>query len=205
MSGRWRAVVVTAVVISGAGALPAGAQSCTTANNALSTSRTCSVTATTNAPAGSWVVNKLGQMTLSSVSTLTLTSPTSTAYDANTLQEASGNSRSVTVLANAPWTVTVSPNTAGTPSYWTAANDATYGAFVAAETTKPSTDFQVSLTQGSGYLSLPANNTGATTLLANQPATAGQTFNVYFATTWFYQFDTPGTYTLPFVFALTIP
>ena len=183
----------------------AGAQSCTTLTSPTSTIRTCSVTATSNAPNGDWVVSKLGQLTLSSAANVVLTSPTTTAYDANTQQEASGNSRSVTVQANAPWTVSVSPNTAGTPSYWTATNDATYGAFVAAEATKPSTDFKVSLTQGSGYLALPASNTGTTTLLANQAPTAGQTFTVYFATTWYYQFDTPGTYTLPFVFTLSIP
>lgn len=205
MSARCVRSVGIALALALACAVRAQAQSCTTPNSATSTTRTCSVTVTSNAPIGDWVVNKLGQMTLSSVSTLALTSPTTTAYDANTLQEASTNSRSVTVLANAPWTVTVSPNTASAPSYWTAANDATYGSFVPAETTKPSTDLQVSLTQGSGYLSLPANNAGTTTLLASQPATAGQTFSVYFATTWYYQFDTPGTYTLPFVFTLTIP
>lgn len=198
-------VLLPAAVLALAASARAGAQSCTTPNSATSTVRTCTVPVTSNAPNGDWVVNKLGQMTLSSVATLVLTSPTTTAYDANTLQEASGNSRNVTVKANAPWTVTVSPNTAGTPSYWTATNDATYGAFVPAETTKPSADFQVSLTQGSGYVSLPANNTGVTSLVTNQPATAGQTFTVYFATTWYYQFDTPGTYTLPFVFTLAIP
>lgn len=200
---RIRTIVAAAIALSTAAR--ANAQTCTTPNISTTSLRTCTVSVTSNAPLGAWVVNKLGQMTLSSVSTLVLTSPTTTAYDANTQQESIGNNRSVTVLANAPWTVTVSPNTAGTPSYWTGANDATYGAFVAAETNKPSTDFQVSLTQGSGYLSLPANNTGATTLLANQAATAGQTFTVYFATTWYYQFDTPGTYTLPMVFTLGIP
>ena len=111
----------------------------------------------------------------------------------------------MTITANAPWTVSVAPNTATSPSYWTAANDATYGAFVAAEANKPPSDLSVSTTLGSGYLALPAANSGSTALLTLQPATASTATTVYFATTWLYPFDRPGTYTLPFLFNLAIP
>ena len=163
------------------------------------------MTVTSNAPIGDWVVNRLGVMTLSSAANLVLTSPGTAAYDINTLQESAANVRTVTVQANAPWNVTVRPNTVGTPSYWSTAADATYGAFVPPNSTKSSSDLRASLSLGSGYLSLPSSNAGATTLLSAQPATASYPFTVYFATTWFYQFDTPGTYTLPFQFTLTIP
>jgi hypothetical protein len=199
--GQTGAVLLLATAWSGV----AAAQSCSTPASGSSLTRTCSVTVTTNPAVGSWVVNKLGTMTLSSAATLVLTSPTVAAYDANVLQETSGNTRTLTVKANAPWTINVSPNTAASPSLWTAANDPTYGAFVPAEVDKPSTDLKVSTTLGSGYLALPANNTGTTTLLSAQPATASRVVTVFFATVWFYQFDRPGTYTLPFQFTLLIP
>lgn len=196
--------LVTAVFL--AGILPMATQAqCTSPSSANSTVRTCSVIVSANAPVGDWVVNRLGVMTLNSVATLTLTPPTIAAYDANTLQEPGTNTRTVTIAANAPWTVAVSPNTASSPSYWTAANDATYGAFVAAEPDKPPADLRVSTTLGSGYLALPNANTGATALQTLQAATASTAFTVYFATTWLYQFDRPGIYTLPFLFNLSIP
>ena len=200
---RWWSVATALSFVAATGR--AAAQSCTTPASGSSLTRTCSVTVTTNSPSGSWVVNRLGTMTLSSAATLALTAPTVAAFDANVLQETAANTRTLTVKANAPWNITVSPNTAGTPSFWTAANDATYGAFVPAEVDKPSSDLQVSTTLGSGYLALPASNTGATTLLAAQAATASQVVTVFFGTVWFYQFDRPGTYTLPFQFKLLIP
>jgi hypothetical protein len=195
----------TALLLAAGVSGVAAAQSCTTPASASSLTRTCSVTVTTNPAAGSWVVNRLGAMTLSSAATLVLTSPTVAAFDANVLQETAANTRTLTVKANAPWTINVSPNTAASPSLWTAANDATYGAFVPAEVDKPSTDLKVSTTLGSGYLALPANNTGNTTLLSGQAATASKVVTVFFSTVWFYQFDRPGTYTLPFQFKLLIP
>lgn len=194
---------ITCVLACGAPAL-AGAQ-CTTPSSATSTVRTCSVIVSSNSPVGDWVVNRLGTMRLSSVATLALTTPTTAAYDANTLQEPSGNARTATITANAPWTLSVKSNTASLPSYWTAANDATYGAFVAAAPDKPPSDLNVSTTLGSGYLALPADNTGSTALLTLQAATASRVVTMYFATTWLYQFDRPGTYTLPFLFNLAIP
>ncbi len=204
MIGR-RCIAAGVLVLATAWVPAAQAQTCTTPVSASSLVRTCSVTVTSNAPIGDWVVNRLGVMTLSSAATLALTSPGTAAYDVNTLQEAAGNVRTVTVSANAPWNVTVSPNTVGTPSYWSTAVDGTYGAFVAPNATKPSSNLEVSLALGSGYLSLPTTNAGSTTLLSAQPATASYAFTVYFATTWYYQFDTPGTYTLPFQFTLLVP
>ena len=204
MMGR-RRTSVWVLALATAWAPASSAQTCTTPTSASSLVRTCSVTVSSNAPIGDWVVNRLGEMTLSSVATLVLTSPGTAAYDVNTLQEPVTNVRTVTVKANAPWNVTVSPNTVGTPSYWSTAADGTYGAFVAPNSTKPSSNLQVSLTLGSGYLSLPTSNAGTTTLLSAQPVTASYAFTVYFATTWFYQFDTPGTYTLPFQFTLSVP
>jgi hypothetical protein len=183
----------------------ADAQSCTTPNSALWLLRTCSVTTAVNDPLGAWVVNRLGQMTVNSTANLVLTPPTSAAYDANTLQEAAAVSRTVTVKANAAWNLLVAPNTVGSPSYWTGTNDPTYGAFVAAQTNKPSSDLSVSTVVGSGYLPLATTNAGSTTVLSNQPATAGSANTIYFATNWFYQFDRPGLYQLPFVFRLSIP
>jgi hypothetical protein len=183
----------------------ASAQGCTTPTNNNSAIRTCSVILTTNAPAGAWVVNKLGVMTLSSAATLTLTSPGSAAFDANMLLEPGGNSRTLTVSANAPWAIDVIPSTASNPSYWTAANNATYGAFVPATTKKSSDDLEVSTTLGSGYLTLPTATTGATTILSGQVPVAARVVTVYFGTIWSYLSDTPGTYTLPFKFTLRIP
>lgn len=182
----------------------ASAQSCITPTSALSIVRTCSVTVTTNAPSGGWIVARLGTMTLSSAANYVVTPPTVAAYDANIFQEPAGNTRTLTVSANAPWTITVAPSTAGNPSYWTAANDATYGAFVAAEVNKPSSELKVSTTLGSGYLALPTLTSGSTTLLSAQPAIGGRAVTVYFATVWSYQYDTPGGYTLPFKFSLTV-
>lgn len=204
MSGR-RCLAMWVVALVTAWVPESRAQTCTTPASASSLVRTCAVTVTSNAPVGDWVVNRLGVMTLNSAATLALTSPGTAAYDVNTLQEPVGNARTVTVSANAPWDVTVSPNTVGTPSYWSTAVDGTYGAFVAPYATKPSSNLQVSLALGSGYLSLPTTNAGSTTLLAAQAATASFAFTVYFATTWYYQFDTPATYTLPFQFTLLVP
>lgn len=197
----WRVSVLLLTVIS----YRSSAQSCTTPASGSSVTRTCGVTVTTNPAAGNWVVNRLGTMTLSSAAALVLTPPTAAAYDANVLEETVANTRTLTVRANAPWTINVSPNTASSPSFWAGVNDPTYGAFVPAEVDKPSTELHVSTTLGSGYVALPASNAGATALLAGQAATASRVVTVFFRTVWFYQFDRPGTYTLPFQFTLLIP
>ena len=203
---RLAAGAVGMALAVGAGAPRVAAQSsCMTPRSRISTIRTCSVTLTPNPPAGAWAVLKLGTMTLSSAATLALTSPNSAAFDANLQLETGANTRTLTVYANAPWAIDVVPNTASNPSYWTGANSAIYGAFVPAETTKPSSDLQVSTTLGSGYLSLPTATTGATTILTNQAPIAGRVVTAYFGTIWYYRYDTPGTYTLPFKFTLRIP
>jgi hypothetical protein len=200
-----RRMALVTLALSASLASAARGQSCTTPTNNSSLIRTCGVTATTNAPLGNWIVPRLGIMTLSNAATLALTGPTAVEYGAGTLRETAANTRTLTITANAPWALDVVPNTASNPSYWTAVNNVTYGAFEPARTTKPSTDFQVSTTLGSGYLSLPANTSGATTLLTAQPGVNARVVTIYFGTLWTYSLDSPGTYTLPFKFTLRIP
>lgn len=187
---------------------PASAQ-CSTPKNATSTSRTCSLTTTTNGTTGAWVVNKLGQMTLSSITDLALTTPTTAEYDVHIGTEPSGGSatRTVTIQANAPWTLAVAPNTVSTPSVWVATNDGVFGGFVAARTDKPSSDFMVGTAYSataSGYLSLPGANTGST-IVASGLSTNSTTVTLYWATVWIYELDKPGTYKLPLNVVLTLP
>jgi hypothetical protein len=199
-----RALVATLLALAVAPSiLPA--QSCTTPNGALSVLRTCSVTTTVNDPLGAWAVPKLAQMTVSSTADLVLTPPTAAAYDSAEFEEPASNARDVTVKANATWGLIVAPNTVSSPSLWTGTNDATYGAFVGARTTKPSSDLLAGTTLGSGYLPFPTTNAGSIVLSATQPATSGTTYTVYFSTVWSYPLDRPGSYTLPFVFRLSMP
>jgi hypothetical protein len=190
-----------------AGWLPAQT-SCTTPSSGTSTIRTCNVTVVVNGVSGNWIVNKLGTLTLSSNTTLVLSPPGTADYDANIQVEPVGAGRTATISANAPWNFTVSPNTMGTPSLWTGTNDPTYGAFVPAAVDKPSTELLIGTTfhaGGTGYLALPGTNSGSTALLSNQPAVANRVIDLHWATRWWYEFDTPGQYTLPFKFVLTVP
>jgi hypothetical protein len=200
-------IAAALLVLLLAGRLPAQT-SCTTPSSGTSTVRTCNVTVVVNGASSNWAVNKLGTLTLSSNATLTLSPPGAADFDANIKVEAAGAGRTATVSANAPWNLTVSPNTAGTPSLWTGTNDPTYGAFVPAAADKPSNEFLIGTTfntSGTGYLALPSTNAGSTALLSNQPAVANRVIDLYWATMWWYEFDTPGQYTLPFKFVLTVP
>jgi len=201
-------VLALASIATLAAAAPAFAQ-CTTPKSNTSTTRTCSISTTTNGATGAWIVNKLGTMTLSSNADIALTTPTTASYDSHMDVEPSTGAvvRTVTITANAAWALTGAPNTVSSPSYWTATNDGVYGGFVAARANKPSSDLFAGIAydaSGTGYLAFPTSNTGSTTL-ATGAATASQVVTLYWASFWIYELDKPGSYRLPIQVVLTLP
>jgi hypothetical protein len=199
---RIASTLLCAALLAGASRSTA-AQSCTTTQGNAPQNRTCDVSVTV----GTWSVNKLGTMTISSTATVGLGSPSAADYDANLKVEPSANSRALTVSANAPWDLRATPATILNPAYWTAVNDLTYGLFVGAATDKPASDLQIGTTYsstGAGYIPLATDNATSVAILVGQSPAAARTVNVYWATVWYYQFDTPGRYTLPFTLSLQL-
>lgn len=198
------AFTLIAASLIGAVSNSASAQSsCTTSQGRNPQNRTCDVSISV----GSWSVDKLGTMTISNSSTVGLTSPTAADYDANLKAEPSSNSRTVTISANAPWDLRATPATVLNPAYWTAVNDVTYGVFVGAATDKPASDLEIGTTYsstGAGYIPLSTNNGTSVAILAGQDPAAALSVNLYWATVWYYQFDTPGRYILPFSLTLQL-
>lgn len=185
----------------------ARAQTCTTPSSSNTNTRKCTVSVS----GSSWVVNKLGVLTLSSAADISLASPGGSVYDAGYRIEDPSLSRTATIKANAPWNLTLAPSSATTCSFgvcWTGTDLAT--PYVSVNHDKAADNFLVATTYdltGAAYLQLPDANTpsAGTTVLSAQPATAGTTVTLYWAEVWNYFSDTPGTYTLPFVVTLTIP
>jgi hypothetical protein len=202
MNPRSTLITLVAASIVSAPAI-AGAQSCTSTPGNQPQNRSCDVTVS----AGTWSISKLGTMTISSTAPVNLSTPTTTDYDANIKAEPAGNSRTVTISANAPWDLAATPATVTNPSYWTAVNDLTYGAFVPAEADKPASDLKIGTTydaNGAGYTSLSTANNSPVAILSAQSPAAARVVNIYWATVWYYQFDTPGKYVLPFTLSLNI-
>jgi len=200
--------VVMATVVASVSGATLQAQTCTTpASGSLST-RKCTVTMA----GGSWVVEKVGTLTLSSTADIPIPSPDASTYD-GIKSEAITLSRTATVSANAPWNLSVAPSSAAACSTgvcWTGADLAAYSPYLRAEQDKPADEFLVGTTYSataSGYVPLPDQNTpaGVVNLKSNQAAVSGGTVTLYWAEKWWYLYDLPGTYTLPFVVTLTIP
>lgn len=189
-------------------AATARAQTCTTPASGSLTTRKCTVTI-----AGSnWTVNKLGTLALSSNADIPIPSPDASTYD-GIKSEATTLGRTATVSANAPWNLSVAPSSASacaTGVCWTGADLAAYSPYLHAEQDKPADEFLVGTVYsatGTGYVSLPDQNTpsGVVNLVTNQAAVSGGTVTLYWAEKWWYLYDLPGTYTLPFVVTLSIP
>ena len=157
-------------------------------------------------------MQKLGTLTLSSNADISIPSPDGSTYD-GTKAEAAGLARTATIKANAPWKLTVAPNSAASCVWgacWTGTDLAAYTPYLHAEQDKPAHEFLIGTTfdaAGNGYSALPDANApgGSTVLLSNQAPTAGQVVTLYWAEMWWYVFDGPGTYSIPFFVTLTLP
>lgn len=96
---------------------------------------------------------------------------------------------SVTVLANAAWTLSISSGSAN----WTASGGA--------RATKPQTDLRWATGAGGTYTPMSVANA----TVASGTATGGTVVSVYYRALWSWTLDSPGTYTLPVVFLITAP
>jgi hypothetical protein len=100
----------------------------------------------------------------------------------------------LTVSANAPWTLHVRSTTA----FWSATNTSP-GA--PARTDKPAGDLSWSLTSNGGFSALTTSDAN----LVGGPATASNATTLYFQTLYDWALDTPGNYSLSIVLTLTAP
>jgi len=128
------------------------------------------------------------QMTAGSTA---LTAPTTADFDAG-FNSTSGPT--LTVSANAPWTLLV--RSSGT--FWTATNTSPSAP---ARTTKPAGDLLWSTASGGTFNAL---TTGDATLVSGA-ATASSATTLYFQTLYDWTLDTPGNYSLSVVLTLTSP
>jgi hypothetical protein len=120
-----------------------------------------------------------------------LTAPTPADFDAG-FNSTTGPS--LTVSANAPWTLHVRASTA----VWAATNTSP-GA--PARTTKPAADLKWSTAPNGTFNALTTTDV----LLAGGPATASSATTLYFQTVYGWTLDTPGNYSLAVILTLTSP
>jgi hypothetical protein len=178
LRGRWVAfaVVVGLSALTGA----AGAQCSATGDGA-----SC------NAPGSvSMTAGRVVRLQMSAGST-SLTAPTPADFDAGFN---STNGPTLTVSANAPWTL----HLRSTGTFWAATNTSP-GA--PARTTKPAGDLKWS-TSANGVFSALTN--GDVNLVTGA-ATANSATTLYFQTLYDWALDTPGNYSLTIVLTLTAP
>ena len=152
---------------------PLAAQSCTT--------NPCTVNGTITVSVGTTY-----RLLLSATST-TLTPPTLAAFAAGH-QDNVGPS--LTVSANRPWQVSISPAAAT----WTGSGGAS--------TTKAASDLTWALAVAGPYQALSGS---ANLFSGTQGATASRSAQMYYRTLWSLSADQPGTYTLAVVFTITAP
>ena len=126
-----------------------------------------------------------------SASSTALTAPTTADFDAG-FNATTGPT--LTVSANAPWTLHIRAASA----VWTATNTA---ADVAARTNKPAGDLKWSTASGGSFAALSASDAN----LVSGSATANNATTLYFQTLYNWSLDTPGNYSLSIVLTLTSP
>src|SRR6476660_5507966 len=120
-----------------------------------------------------------------------LTAPTPADFDAG-FNSTTGPS--LTVSANAPWTLSVRASTA----FWAATNTSP-GA--PARTTKPAADLKWSTASNGTFNALSTTDV----LLVGGSATAISATTLYFQTLYAWTLDTPGNYSLSVILTLTSP
>ena len=172
-------VIATLIGLSVA-ASPASAQ-CTASGAPAS----CGVPGSVSMTAG-----RVVQLQMSAGSTA-LTAPTPADFDAG-FNATSGPT--LTVSANAPWTLSV--RAAG--ATWTATNTSP-GA--PARTTKPAADLKWSTASNGSFVSLTTSDVN----LITGSATASNATTLYFQTLYSWTLDTPGNYSMSIVLTLTSP
>jgi len=121
----------------------------------------------------------------------TLTAPTPADFDAG-FNSTTGPS--LTVSANAPWTLQVRSSAA----LWTATNTS---AGAPARTTKPAADLKWSTASNGTFSALSTTDV----LLVGGSATASSATTLYFQTLYSWTLDTPGNYSLAVILTLTSP
>ena len=146
---------------------------------------TCNQTGSVSITAGRVILLQM------SANSTTLTPPSSTDFD-NGLNATTGPS--LTVSANAAWTLYIRASTA----VWTATNTSP-GA--PARVNKPAADLKWAKAAGGPFVAL----TTADVALVNANATASNVTTLYFQTLYNWTLDTPGNYSLSIVLTLTSP
>jgi hypothetical protein len=126
-----------------------------------------------------------------SAGSTSLTAPTTTDFDAG-FNSTTGPT--LTVSANAPWTL----NIRAASAVWTATNTSPG---VAARANKPAGDLKWSTASGGAFTALSASDAN----LVNGSATASNATTLYFQTLYDWTLDTPGNYSLSIVLTLTSP
>ena len=157
------------------------AQACTANGSPANCNRTGSVTMT----AGRVVLLQV------SAAATPLTPPTATDFD-NGFNATTGPT--LTVSANAPWTLQLRASTA----LWTATNTSP-GA--PARTNKPAADLKWSTASNGAFSALTTTDVN----LVTGTATASSVTSLYFQTLYNWTLDTPGNYSLSVVLTLTSP
>jgi len=157
------------------------AQSC----NAGGSPANCNVPGTVSMTAG-----RVVRLLMSSGSTA-LASPTTADFDAG-FNSTTGPS--LTISANAPWTLYIRANSA----VWTATNTSP-GA--PARVNKPAGDLQWSTAASGSFTALTTSDAN----LVTGTATASAATTLYFQTLYDWTVDTPGSYGLTVVLTLTAP
>jgi hypothetical protein len=170
------------VTIGGALSAPSMASAQCTANGAPAS---CGLPGSVSMTAG-----RVIRLQVSAGSTA-LTAPTPTDFDAG-LNATTGPS--LTVSANAAWTLHVRASTA----LWTATNTSP-GA--PARTTKPAADLKWSTASNGTFNALTTTDA----LLVGGSATASSATTLYFQTLYNWTLDTPGNYSLAVILTLTSP
>lgn len=120
-----------------------------------------------------------------------LTAPTTADFDAG-FNSTTGPT--LTVSANAPWTLHIRASSA----LWTATNTSPTAP---ARTNKPAADLQWSIASGGGFAALSTTDAN----LVAGSATASNATTLYFQTLYDWSLDTPGNYSLSIVLTLTSP
>ena len=120
-----------------------------------------------------------------------LTAPTTTDFDAG-FNSTTGPT--LTVSANAPWTLHIRASSA----LWTATKTSPTAP---ARTNKPAADLQWSISSGGGFAALSTTDAN----LVAGSATASNATTLYFQTLYNWSLDTPGNYSLSIVLTLTSP
>lgn len=138
----------------------------------------------------SMTAGRVVQLQVSAGST-SLTPPTPADFDAGFNSTAGPT---LTVSANAPWTLALRASSAT----WTATNTSP-GA--PARATKPAGDLKWSTSAGGAYSALSATDV----TLVSGSATANSATTLYFQTLYSWTLDTPGNYSLAVVLTLTAP